>query len=80
MRLGVRKPFCRRVRVSAHAVEREGLDAERLAACVRSDAAFDRAIAEWRQAKKLRIPGTPYYRREDRIISAASASQLIDAL
>jgi uncharacterized membrane protein len=64
----------------AEAARDLGLDAERLASCVRSDAAFDRAIAEWRQAKKLRIPGTPYYRREDRIISAASASQLLDAL
>lgn len=57
-----------------------GLDAERLSSCVKSDGAFDRAIAEWKQAKKLRIPGTPYYLKDDRIISATSASQLIDAL
>jgi uncharacterized membrane protein len=57
-----------------------GLDAERLASCVTSDAAFDRAIVEWQQAKKLRIPGTPYYLKDDRIISATSASQLLDAL
>jgi len=57
-----------------------GLDAERLASCVTSDEAFERAIAESKQAKKLRIPGTPYYMRDDRIISATSASQLIDAL
>jgi len=56
------------------------IDAERLSSCVKSDAAFDRAIAEQKQAKKLRIPGTPYYLKDDRIISATSASQLIDAL
>lgn len=57
-----------------------GLDAERLLSCVTSDEAFDRAIAAWKQAKKLRIPGTPYYLTDDRIISATSASRLIDAL
>lgn len=64
----------------AQAARDLGLDAERLAACVASEAAFERAIAAWQQAKKLRIPGTPYYLRQDRIISATSASQLIDAL
>jgi hypothetical protein len=64
----------------AQAARELGLDADRLASCVTSDAAFDRATAEWKQAKKLRIPGTPYYLREGRIISATAASQLIDAL
>jgi uncharacterized membrane protein len=64
----------------AEAARDLGLDAERLSSCVTSDGAFERAIAEWKQAKKLRIPGTPYYLKDDRIISTTSASQLIDAL
>lgn len=56
------------------------LDAERLAACVISQDAFERAIAQWKQAKKLRIPGTPHYLKDDRTISSADASKLIDAL
>jgi uncharacterized membrane protein len=56
------------------------LDAARLAACVTSEATFDRAIAEWRRAKKARVPGTPYYLNERRLITATAAGELIDAL
>ncbi|HTV17654.1 MAG TPA: thioredoxin domain-containing protein, partial [Polyangiaceae bacterium] len=64
----------------AEAARELGLDAQRLASCVTSDTTYDRAIAEWRQAKKLRIAGTPHYLKDDRTISAADASKLIDAL
>lgn len=64
----------------AEAARDLGLDSQRLASCVTSDATFDRAIAEWRQAKKLRIAGTPHYLKDDRTISASAASALIDAL
>jgi uncharacterized membrane protein len=56
------------------------LDGERLAACVASDATFEHAVAEWKRAKKARLPGTPYYATDDHIVTAAEASALIDAL
>lgn len=56
------------------------LDGARLAACVTSDATFERAHAEWKRAKKAHVPGTPYYSNERRLITAAAASALIDAL
>jgi uncharacterized membrane protein len=64
----------------AEAARDLGLDAERLSSCVKSEAAFDRAVAEWKQAKKLHIPGAPHYLKDERTISAAAASKLIDAL
>jgi uncharacterized membrane protein len=57
-----------------------GLDRVQLGACVARDATFERAVAEWRRAKKLHIPGTPYYASGDQIISAAAAARLIDSL
>lgn len=57
-----------------------GLDRERLTACVASDATFERAVAEWKRAKKARLPGTPYYATDDHLVTAAAASALIDAL
>lgn len=56
------------------------LDPVRLSSCVASDATFERAVATWKQAKKLRIPGTPYYLSGDRTVTAAGALALIDAL
>jgi uncharacterized membrane protein len=57
-----------------------GLDRAQLAACVARDATFERAVAEWRRAKKLHLPGTPYYANGGQIITAAAAAQLIDSL
>jgi uncharacterized membrane protein len=57
-----------------------GLDRSQLAACVARDATFERAIAEWRRAKKLHVPGTPYYANGDQIITAGAAARLIDSL
>ena len=56
------------------------LDGARLATCVTSDATFERASSEWKRAKKAHVPGTPYYLNERRLITAAAASALIDAL
>jgi len=64
----------------ARAARELDLEGERLAACVASDATFDRAVAEWKRAKKARVPGTPYYATDDHIVTAAAASAMIDAL
>jgi uncharacterized membrane protein len=64
----------------ARAARELELDGERLAACVASDATFERAVAEWKRAKKARLPGTPYYATDDHIVTAAAARALIDAL
>jgi uncharacterized membrane protein len=56
------------------------MDREKLAACVARDATVERAVAEWRQAKKLHIPGTPYYANDGHIVTADAATALIDAL
>jgi uncharacterized membrane protein len=56
------------------------LDAARLAECVSRDATFELAAAEWKRAKKLRIPGTPYYADGGAIVDPAKATALIDAL
>lgn len=57
-----------------------GLELGRLEACVESGASFERAHAEWRKAKKLRLPGTPYYAAGNQILPHARAFELIDAL
>ena len=44
------------------------------------DATFELAAAEWKRAKKLRIPGTPYYSDGSKIVDPAKAAALIDAL
>ena len=41
---------------------------------------FRCAVAEWRWARKLHLPGTPYYVHEGRPIGVAAAAALIDAL
>lgn len=62
------------------AVRDLGLDPQRLASCVERDSTFDYVAAEWKRAKKLRIPGTPYYAQGDEILPAAAAAALMDAL
>jgi uncharacterized membrane protein len=57
-----------------------GLDGARLAECVSRDATFEQASAAWRLAKKLHVPGTPYYADGEHIITATAAAALIDAL
>jgi len=64
----------------ADAARALGLDAARLATCVALPATFERAAAEWRAARKLHVPGTPYYLVEGRGTSAAEAARRIDAL
>ena len=64
----------------ADAAQALGLDAARLTQCLKRPATFERAAAEWRAAKKLRLPGTPYYVVDGRRTSAADAERLIDAL
>jgi len=66
-----------RVEDAAHDI---GLDRERLSACLTRDATFERAAAERKRARQLRIPGTPYYASGDRVLTAAAAAALIDAL
>jgi uncharacterized membrane protein len=57
-----------------------GMDSARLAECVARDSTFELAAAEWKRARKLRIPGTPYYSDGSKIVDPAQASALIDAL
>lgn len=57
-----------------------GLDATQLAECVSRASTIERAVAEWRWARKLHLPGTPYYVHEGRPIGVAAAAALIDAL
>jgi uncharacterized membrane protein len=57
-----------------------GLDASALLHCVQGDAAFQHALDAGKRAKKLRIPGTPYYAREGKIMAHAQALELIDSL
>jgi uncharacterized membrane protein len=57
-----------------------GLDALRLTECVTRASTFERAVAEWKRARKLHLPGTPYYAQGDRLVTSAAASALIDAL
>jgi uncharacterized membrane protein len=57
-----------------------GLDGERLAACVTSVQTRERAVAEWNRARKMRLPGAPYYAHGEQLVTAATASALIDAL
>ncbi|HWO14728.1 MAG TPA: vitamin K epoxide reductase family protein [Polyangiaceae bacterium] len=64
----------------AEAAAELGLDPERLAACLARPATFARAAAEWRTAKKLHVPGTPYYRLDGRLLTSAEAAQKIDGL
>jgi uncharacterized membrane protein len=56
------------------------IDPARLAECVSREATFELAAAEWKQAKKLRIPGTPYYSDGSKLVDPAKAAALIDAL
>lgn len=69
-----------RIPVVADAAADLGLDPARLAECVSRDATFELAAAERKRAKKLRIPGTPYYCRGATIVDPAQAAALIDAL
>jgi protein-disulfide isomerase len=57
-----------------------GLDGERLRACVGRASTFERAALEAKRAKKLRLPGVPYYAEGDRIATRATMSAWIDAL
>ncbi len=57
-----------------------GIDRQRLGECVARDATFELAAAEWKWAKKLHIPGTPYYSDGVEILTPAKAMALIDAL
>jgi uncharacterized membrane protein len=57
-----------------------GLDGERLVACVASEPTRERAIAEWKRARQMRLPGTPYYAHGEQLVTAAAARALIDAL
>ncbi len=55
-----------------------GLDREQLATCIDQEPTFARAVDAWKRAKKLRIPGTPYYAVDGRIMDHAEASKLIE--
>jgi uncharacterized membrane protein len=57
-----------------------GLDRARLGECIERDATFERAAAEWKRAKKLRLPGTPYYAHGKEVLPLPKAFALIDAL
>ncbi len=57
-----------------------GLDRERLAQCVEADAAYEWAANVWKTAKKLRIPGTPYYLVGERLVSQDRLPPLLDSL
>ena len=57
-----------------------GMDREALAACVARPSTMERADSERRAAKKLRVPGTPYYAVDGRLLTAAAAAELVDEL
>jgi uncharacterized membrane protein len=56
------------------------LDRARLGECVTRDATFELAVEEWKRARKLRIPGTPYYSDGSKSLTPAQATALIEAL
>jgi Thioredoxin len=57
-----------------------GLDRARLGECVEADATYEWAINVWKSAKKLRVPGTPYYLVGDRLLAQDRIPALLDAL
>jgi uncharacterized membrane protein len=57
-----------------------GLDRERLVECVQRDATFEKAAAEWKRGKKLRLPGTPYYAIGKEVLPLPKAFAMIDGL
>lgn len=75
----------------AHATQRRELDAaeaardlqldrERLDVCLDQDHVFARAAEAWHRAKKLRLPGTPYYRVEGKLMTQVEVAKLLSAL
>ena len=57
-----------------------GLDQAQLEACVEQEQTVATAIDAWKRAKKQRIPGTPYYAVDGRVMSHADAAKLIEEL
>lgn len=57
-----------------------GLDHARLAACVDAPETHEWAVNVWKTAKKLRVPGAPYYLVGDRLVAHDGIPPLLDAL
>lgn len=56
------------------------LDEAALVGCVDRDDISARGQAFWKQAKKLRIPGTPHYLVDGKVVAAPNVDALIEAL
>jgi uncharacterized membrane protein len=65
---------------SAGAARDLGLSHERFSACLDRDDIFARAAQASRRAIKLRLPGTPYYQVEGKLITQAEVAKLLSAL
>lgn len=65
---------------TAEAAREVGLDQAALDACIDRDDTFKRAGEMWQIAKKLKIPGTPYYRIGDALMTHADAARRLDTL
>jgi uncharacterized membrane protein len=56
------------------------LERERFMACLDRPDVVARAAAAWKRAKKLRLPGTPYYVVDGKRLSEAEVARLIQSL
>jgi uncharacterized membrane protein len=56
------------------------LERDRFSACLDRPDVFDRAAAAWKRAKKLRLPGTPYYLVDGKKLSEVDVARRIQAL
>lgn len=57
-----------------------GLDGMRLESCVEARDTYEWAANVWRSARKLRVPGTPYYRVENELLGPAEITARIETL
>lgn len=57
-----------------------GLDSATLGACVEAETTYQWAANVWRTARKLRVPGTPYYLVGQKLLDPSRIAPLIETL